>query len=261
METGDLTGRVALVTGSTSGIGIRIVEALLDRGARVCVNGRNPDAGAAALKRLSTAGGDVIFEQGDAGHYDEITRVIESAEEHLGPIDILVCSGGRELPGPTPFADLKPEDILGTFETRYLPRVYPVHALLPRLRERERGSIVFIGTDAGRHATPGEAVIGSWGAAMIMLTKGLAREFARWKIRVNCVALTLTSDTIRYGEVFAEPGFQKNLFTKALAKFPFGAPPSASEVASVVAFLASDEAAQVTGQTISVNGGLSFGGW
>ena len=261
MNKQDLQGKVALVTGSTSGIGFRIAEALAKRGARVALNGRQAAAGEDAMNRLAHTGAEFIFEAGSAARYDEISRVVAAVARRLGPIDILVSSGGSEKPGPTPFHELKPEDFLKAFETRYLPRVFPVHAALPGMRERQRGSIVLITTDAGRHPTPGESLIGSVGAATILMTKALAREFSRWKIRVNCVALTLTSDTPRYDEIFSKPSFENKLFSKALSRFPLGRAPTAEEVAEVAAFLASDQAAQVSGQTVSVNGGLSFGGW
>ena len=116
-------------------------------------------------------------------------------------------------------------------------------------------------TDAARHPTPGEAVIGAVGAAILLMTKALAREFSRWNIRVNSVALTLTTDTPGWDRIFSKPGFENRLFSKALERFPQGRAPSAAEVAEVAAFLASDLASQVNGQTVSVNGGLSFGGW
>jgi 2-hydroxycyclohexanecarboxyl-CoA dehydrogenase len=80
-------------------------------------------------------------------------------------------------------------------------------------------------------------------------------------MRVNSVALTITSDTPSWDRIFARESFQRDLFARAVERFPMGRPPSAEEAAAVVVFLASDAAAQVTGQTISVNGGLSFGGW
>ena len=116
-------------------------------------------------------------------------------------------------------------------------------------------------TDAGRQATPGECVMGAAGAAVIMMTKAMARELSRWKIRVNSVAITITSDTPSWDAIFANPSFEQRLFTKAVERFPWGRPPNADEIADVVAFLASEQANQVTGQTISANGGLSFGGW
>jgi 3-oxoacyl-[acyl-carrier protein] reductase len=93
------------------------------------------------------------------------------------------------------------------------------------------------------------------------MTKTLAKEFSRWQIRVNSVSLTLTSDTPSWDRIFGEETFQTGLFSKALARFPSGRAPTAEEVARVAVFLASDQSSQVTGQTVSVNGGLSFGGW
>lgn len=261
MELLDLKDRVALVTGSTGGIGFRIAEALAKRGARIALNGRKTESGAEAVKRLAHIATETIFEAGDAANYEAISRVIAAVEKRLGPIDILVSSGGWEKPGPTPFHELHPDDFLKAFAGRFLPRVFPVHAALPGMRERQSGSIVLVTTDAGRHPTPGEALIGSTGAATILMTKAMAKEFSRWKIRVNCISLTLTSGTPRYDEIFSRPSFENKLFSKALTRFPFGRAPNAEEVAQVAAFLASDQASQVTGQTISVNGGLSYGGW
>ncbi len=261
MDARSLKGKVALITGSSSSVGYRVAEELAGRGATIALNGRDADAGQQALKRFEDAGHKAIFEAGDASKYDEIARVVAAVEQRLGGIDILVTSGGSTRPGPTLFHDYKPEDMMKAIEGRVLPRIYPMHAVLPGMRARSSGAIVLVATDAARFPTPGEALIGASGAAVILMTKTLAKEFSRWKIRVNCVALTLTSDTTRYEENLNKPSHAKAIFSKALSRFPFGAAPSATEVARVAAFLASNEASQVTGQTISVNGGLSFGGW
>lgn len=261
MAQSDLTGKTALIVGSTAGIGLRIAEVLALRGARIALNGRDPAAGRAAMEKFAVARTELVFEEGDAARYDEIARVVRRVEERFGAIDILVCSGGTDTPGPTLFQDLSPDLFPRAFEARFLPKVYPVHAALPGMRERQRGSVVLVTTDGGRQATPGQVLNGSIGAATILATKAMALEFARWKIRVNALALTLTSDTPLFEERLGNQDLGSRVFSKAIAKFPFGTPPSAREVATVAAFLASDEAAQVTGQTISVNGGLSFGGW
>jgi hypothetical protein len=99
------------------------------------------------------------------------------------------------------------------------------------------------------------AIDGAVGAAVILMTKALARELSRWSIRVNSVAMTITSGTPSWDTIFATESFQSKLFTKAVGRFPLGRPPSAGEVADVAVFLAAD-AAQVAGQTVSVNGGL-----
>jgi 2-hydroxycyclohexanecarboxyl-CoA dehydrogenase len=104
-------------------------------------------------------------------------------------------------------------------------------------------------------------MIGAVGAAIILLTKALARELSRDRIRVNSVAMTITSDTPSWDRIFARESFENRLFTKAVARFPQGRAPTADEVAQAAVFLASPAASQITGQTVSVNGGLSFGGW
>ena len=93
------------------------------------------------------------------------------------------------------------------------------------------------------------------------LTKTLAREFARWNIRVNGLALTITSGTDAFDAAMARDDWVTQLFKKAVSRFPSGKPPTAEEVARVAVFLASDQSAQLTGQTLSVNGGLSYAGW
>ena len=118
-----------------------------------------------------------------------------------------------------------------------------------------------ITTDAARHVTTGESIIGATGASIILLTKALARELSRHKIRVNSVALTITSDTPSWDRIFSNENFGSRLFSKALERFPLGRAPTSDEVADTALFLLSKQSAQVNGQTISVNGGLSFGGW
>jgi 2-hydroxycyclohexanecarboxyl-CoA dehydrogenase len=181
------------------------------------------------------------------------------ADQHEGAIDIVVSAGARNEVGPMPFAEMTVDQLQRAFETRLYPRLFPVHAALPALRNRG-GSVVMLTTDAARHVTPGESVVGAAGAAVLLMTKALARELARWNVRVNSVAMTITSDTPSWDRIFASESFQSRLFTKAVERFPQGRPPTAAEVADVAVFLAAD-ATQVTGQTVSVNGGLSFGGW
>ena len=155
---------------------------------------------------------------------------------------------------------MTPEELRVCYEGRLYPRIYPVHAAIDALKESQ-GAIVMITTDAARFPTPGEGVIGAVGASIVLLTKTLAKELSRSKVRVNAVAMTLTSDTPAWDRIFAEENFQNRLFSKALEKFPFGRAPNAEEVARLAVFLASADAGQVTGQTVSINGGLSFGGW
>jgi 2-hydroxycyclohexanecarboxyl-CoA dehydrogenase len=256
----DLAGKCALITGGSGGVGLETALRLARRGARVTVTGRSEERGEAALSRLRDVSDEVFFEQGDATDPGDLTDLVERVSSRQGGgIDMLISAGAAPDLGPTPFAEMSFEQIQRAFDTRLQPRIFPVRAALPALRVRG-GSVVLLTTDAARHPTPGESVIGAVGAAVILLTKALAREFARWSIRVNAVAMTITSDTPSWDRIFASEDFQSRLFTKAVERFPQGRPPTAREVADVAAFLATD-AGQVTGQTVSVNGGLSFGGW
>jgi len=261
MQADNLEGKVALVTGGTRGIGFRIAEALAEKGAMVTVNGRSAEHGEEALSRLSRLSPHAAFEAGECGDHAAIARVVERTVKRAGGLDILVSAGAEGNLGPTPFADMTPGQIEAGFRSRFYPRIFPVHAALPALRARGAGAIVMITTDAARHPTPGESVIGAAGAGIVLMTKALAREFSRWNIRVNALGLTLTSDTPAWDRIFSKPSFENRLFSKALERFPRGRAPTAEEVAQVAVFLASDLALQVTGQTVSVNGGLSFGGW
>jgi 2-hydroxycyclohexanecarboxyl-CoA dehydrogenase len=257
---GDIRGQCALITGGTSGVGLEVGLRLARRGADVVVTGRSAERGAAALDRLRAVSDTACFEAGDVTDPDDLTALVERVRgRHEGRIDMLVSAGAAPDLGPTPFAEMSFDDLRRAVDSRLYPRIFPIRAALPGLRQAG-GSVVLLTTDAARHPTPGESVIGAVGAAVLLLTKALAREFSRWNIRVNGVAMTITADTPSWDRIFASESFQSRLFSKAVERFPQGRPPSAGEVADVAAFLAAD-AGQVTGQTVSVNGGLSFGGW
>ena len=253
-------GKAALITGGSEGIGLRVAEQLAEAGAHVVINGRSAERGERAVAKLREISPDVRFISGDCASYQDVAAVVDTARSAAGRLDILISAGAEGEIGPTPFAELTPEQIETEFRKRLFPRIFPVHAAWSALRENG-GSVVLLTTDAGRYATPGESVLGAVGASIIMMTKAQAKEFSRDKIRVNSIALALTSDTPTWDRAFADEGFWRDLGTKVVERFPFGRPPAADEVAAVAVFLASDAAAQVTGQTISVNGGLSFGGW
>ena len=258
----DLEGQVALVTGSTDGLGFLIARKLAERGARIVLNGRDKYRGEAALRKFleDTPGTEASFVAGDCASYKAAERVLKHAAGHTGSLDILVSAGAAGSVPPRPFAEMSGEDIYKSFNSRFFARINPVHAAVPFMREKG-GTIVMIGTDAARHPTPGESMIGAYGAGVILLAKALANEFSRWRVRVNAIAMTITTDTTSWNRVFSEQTFQTRLFGKAVERFPFGRAPNAEEVANVAAFLATGDSSQVTGQTISVNGGLSFGGW
>ncbi len=257
----DFAGKRVLVTGGSSGVGLAIARKLAQRGAIVAVTGRSAERGDQAQAQLRTLNAGCLFVRADSADYEQVKAGVQRVHTEFGGIDILVSAGAEGSVKPTPFAEMTPDELTSGFTSRFFPRIYPVHAAVQLMRDQGAGAIVMITTDAARHPTPGESMIGAAGASVVLLTKALAREFSRWSVRVNSVAMTLTSDTPSWDRIFGEQSFENKLFSKALERFPSGRAPTADEVADVALFLASDASGQVTGQTVSANGGLSFGGW
>lgn len=253
--------KAVLVTGGSAGVGFAVAKLMAGQGHTVAVTGRNPDTGLKAQQELQALSPGCIFVKGDAADAAQCASAVAEAVERMGRLDVLVSSGAQNPLGPMPFAQMTAAQIEVGFRTRVMGRIFPVHAAIPFFQKFGGGSVVMVTTDAARHPTPGESVIGASGAAIILLTKSLARELARDSIRVNAVALTITSDTVGWDRMFANESFGSKLFAKAVARFPGGRAPTALEVSEAISFLASDAASQITGQTLSVNGGLSFGGW
>lgn len=258
----DLEGYAVWVSGGTAGIGFATASKLAARGANVVITGATPQRGEAAAEKLRHLSANCRFIKSDATDGAANAEVAREVREAFGSLDIVVSAGApTNSQKPTPFAEMTAQEIRGGFDARLFARILPVHAAIPYLKSSGRASVVMVTTDAARHPTPGESVIGAVGAAIILLTKALARELSKDRIRVNSLALTITSGTPAWDRMFAEPGFTQNLFSKAVARFPFGDPPNADDVADAASFLAGPASNQITGQTMSVNGGLSFGGW
>lgn len=260
-QANDLRGKRALILGGTGGVGLRTAERLLAQGARVMVTGRSVENGTRALAGLKDISTECHFTGGDLTDPESLQAMIDDTVATFGGLDILVSAGAEGTTKVKPFAEMSPQEITDGLLSRFLPRALPVNLVIPAMRAAGGGSIVLLTTDAARHVTPGESIVGAAGAGVILLTKALGRELSRDNIRINAVAMTLTSDTPSWDRIFSREGFSNNLFSKAIKRFPQGRPPAASEVAEVVAFLASPASGQVTGQTLSANGGLSFGGW
>jgi 2-hydroxycyclohexanecarboxyl-CoA dehydrogenase len=256
-----MNGKAVLITGGSAGIGFAVAQRMARDGAIITISGRSAEAGEKAAQKLRELSPKPMFLQCDSCDSASCAYVAAEAARRMGRIDVLVSSGAQSQLGPMPFSQMTALQIEDGFRIRVMGRILPLHAALPHLRNSGGGCVVMIGTDAARHPTTGESIIGGAGAAIILMSKALAKELARDKIRVNSVALTITSNTPSWDRVFATESFASHLFDKALSRFPSGRAPAAEEVAEAVGFFASDAASQITGQTLSVNGGLSFGGW
>jgi 3-oxoacyl-[acyl-carrier protein] reductase len=257
-----LKGKVALITGSSEGIGKTIALKFAENEADVVINGRTSESGMETVNKIKDMGRQAIFEKADLTVYNEVKEMVDRVLEKMSRIDILVVSGGtssrgKPLIAPNFFRDVAPDTYIDFINSQYFSRLYCVRAVLDHMIEKKSGKIVLIGTDAGRWPTPGESLPGGAGAALVLTTKVLASEFARWGIRINTISTTVTKDTPGI-ELVLSCGPAAKVFQKAMERQPF--PLRANDIAEAALFLASEASDQITGQTLSVNGGLCFPG-
>ena len=249
-----MTGKVALVTGGGGGIGRATVIELARRGAAVAINYRRNREGADALVRTITAdGGRSAAFAADVTRAADVRAMLAAVETAFGGIDILVNNAGdlverRDLGAMT-------EEIFRTImDVNVLSTWLCCQAVAPIMTARGGGAIVNMSSLAAHNGVgPGAFAYAAAKAAIIGMTKGLARELAPKKIRVNCVAPGLIGDTDFHARFTS-----KDAFAAAEKSIPLGRAGTPDEVAHVIAFLASDEASFLVGETIEINGGMAM---
>lgn len=252
----DLSGKVAIVTGGTRGIGAAIVQMCAGLGARVVFTGRDDQAGAAVLAEVSAAGGRARFQQGDVTAPGFPDRLLDNVLGHEGSVHILINNAGILSRGNiTACTDAEWE---ATLETNVTAVFRMCRAVVPVMRRQfaeqgRRGAIVNIASDWALVAAVNALAYGTSKGAVAQLTRSMAADHAKDGIRVNAVCpgdtetemlLSERGDTPR-NEVLAELG-------KSL---PLGRVGHPSEIAAAVAFLASDAAGYITGIMLPVDGG------
>jgi len=243
---GGLNDKIAIVTGGGQGIGRAISEKLAAEGATVVVTdlvGQNASQTADGLPGAIAIGVDVTDRQAVQAVADQVLQM-------FGHVDVLVNNAGWDK--ASAFVDSDPDDWDRAIAVNLYGVLHTCKAVLPIMAAQGSGAVVNLGSDAGRVGSSGEAVYSAAKGGVIAFTKSLAREMARHQVRVNCVCPGPT-DTALFAS-FAGPKLREAL-TKAIPFRRLGQP---ADVANVVAFLASDQAAFVTGQTISVSGGLTM---
>jgi 3-oxoacyl-[acyl-carrier protein] reductase len=245
-----LTGRSALVTGASSGIGAATAIALAGLGARVAIGyHRNREGAEQARDRIAAAGGTAVAIAADVRQAKEVRSLAEGAAAALGPIDILVNNAGSLVArlGIREITEERLDDILAV---NLKSAVLASQAVVPSMIDRRRGAIVNVVSIAGHNGGgPGAGAYAASKAALIAYTKSLARELAPHGVRVNAVSPGVIDTP--FHEVFSTPEMIAG-FVKAI---PLGRVGTPEECASVIAFLASDAASYVVGETIEVNGG------
>ncbi|NVI88164.1 SDR family NAD(P)-dependent oxidoreductase [Actinomadura sp. BRA 177] len=246
---GRLQGKVAIVTGAGRGIGRAIAAKLADEGAVMLAADIDE---AAAKQTASDLGGDAAGVRTDVTSRESVDAMAEEAKARFGRIDVLVNNAGWDVAGP--FVQSDPADWDKIIAINLYGVLHACHAVLPVMAGQKHGAVVNIGSDAGRVGSAGEAVYSAAKGGVIAFTKTLAREQARHGVRVNCVCPGPTDTAL-----FASMGGDDPKLREALVRaIPFRRLAEPSDIAGVVAFLASDEAGFVTGQTVSVSGGLTM---
>lgn len=252
-----ITESAALIFGGTAGIGFASAKALLEAGLpRLVIVGRRTDRGGAAVASLQRTSpqAQVTFIGCDATQPEMVVGVVDKAADCMGAIDILVSSAGGD-PMPRLLHTIPVDEVMPTLVQISSGIILPARAVLPQMTRQSGGSVICLASDAAKIATPGETVIGAAMAAITMFCRGMAREAKRHGIRVNCLTPSIVGDTPLYGKLKADP-FASRLFGKAEDMADLGIV-TAADLAEAVVFLASPSAARMTGQTISITGGIS----
>jgi 2-hydroxycyclohexanecarboxyl-CoA dehydrogenase len=238
---------VALVTGAGRGIGAAIAARLADAGARVAVCDLDAETATATAGSLAT---DSLGVQVDVSDSAAVAAAVADIGEALGPVSILVNNAGFDV--IEPFMDTVEATWDRLWQVNLKGQIICCQTVLrEHMIPSGRGRIVNIGSDAGRVGSTGEAVYSATKGGVIAFTKTLAREMARHQITVNCVCPGPT-DTALLGQ------FSESLRGSLAKVIPLRREGQPSDIAAMVGFLVSDDASYVTGQTISVSGGLTM---
>jgi 3-oxoacyl-[acyl-carrier protein] reductase len=244
----DLTGKVALVTGGSRGIGRAAALALGKQGAHVVVNYvSNEGAAREVADAIQASGGKAEIVQFDVGSGETAEKAIAEVAKRLGRLDILVCSAGIALDGL--LLRLKDEDFDRTMAVNVKGSVACARAAIKVMMRAKAGRVIFLSSVVGEMGNAGQTAYAASKAALLGVTKSLARELASRSVTINAITPGYI-DTDMTGALNDE---QKAAINQAI---PLGRTGKPEEIAAAVVYLASDEAGYVTGQTLRVNGGM-----
>ncbi len=251
-----LAGRVAIVTGSSMGIGEAIAAAFLRQGTRLIVNSRDQKRAEDAATRLARLGGEAVAVAGDVAARAGVDRLVDGALGRFGRLDIMVNNAGTSMIAPS--VELSEGDWRRTIDLNLTGAFLGCQAAARVMLPRRSGSIINIGSILGQLGLPKRAAYCASKHGLIGLTKVLGAEWGRQGVRVNCI----------------NPGYIKtpmDVHDQAVGDYrdaditrrtPAGRFGSAEEVAAAAVWLASDDSAFVTGTTLNVDGGwVAYGGW
>ncbi|MBN8616392.1 MAG: 3-oxoacyl-ACP reductase FabG [Deltaproteobacteria bacterium] len=244
----ELTGKVALVTGGSRGIGRAIAVALAKQGAYVAINYAGNEAAASeALAIVREGGGDGEIVRFDVASQTSFEEAIDDLVKRKGRLDVLVSNAGIAM--DQLLLRIKPEELEKTFATNVGGALWGAKAAMRHMMRKRTGRIVFLSSVVAESGNPGQAVYSASKAALLGLTKTLAREYASRGVTVNAVAPGFIATDMT-------AGLPEDVKKKIVEQTPLARIGSPEEVAAAVVYLASDEAGYVTGQVLRVNGGM-----
>lgn len=245
---GAFADRVALVTGGAAGIGRAIVEDLAARGASVVIADRDGPAARRLASGLEQHGSRTLAVEADVLDAASVSALLQAALGRFGTIDCLVNNAG--MLGPIkPLWETTDEEVERVFALNVRAVFTCTRVVVRHMMERKRGSIVTLASVAGKDGPKGMSIYAASKAAVIAFTKSWAKDLVAHGVRVNCVAPSLVASTGMQGEM------PEWFSSDSVSRIPMGRPATAAEVANVIAFLLSDEAAFVTAACYDVSGG------
>lgn len=250
-------GKTVIVTGGGGGIGGATCLRFAQEGAKVAVFDINPEAAEKTVAAISEAGGQAAAFQVDITDRASVDAGVAKVEETLGPIDVLVNNAGWDI--FKPFVKTEPADWDKLIAINLTGPLHLHHAVLPLMVERRAGRIVNIASDAARAGSSGEAVYAACKGGLVSFTKTIAREHSRHGITANVVCPGPT-DTALFADYKEGAGNPEKLVEAFKRSIPLGRIGQPEDLPGAIVFFASDDAAYVTGQVLSVSGGLTMAG-
>ncbi len=246
MKTGKLSGKIAIITGGSSGIGLATAKRFVEEGAYVFITGRRQ---AELDKAAAEIGRNVTGVQGDVSNLDDLDRLYKEVETKKGKLDVLFANAGIAEPVPTP--DVTPEHYDRTFDINTRGVFFAVHKALPLMKDG--GSIIVNGSGAWQKGIPMYAAYAATKAALRSFVRTWTAEFAGKGIRANVISPGPVETPILEGQFGENADAVKERFK---AMVPMGRIGKPEEIASAAVFLASEESSYITGIDLPVDGGL-----